>query len=62
MKIHTHTVVAIKSKFFVVVTLESHITAFMGQLISYQLQLQWGAGSGMEMEGYLSLETKVYIL
>ena len=62
MKIHTHTVVAIKSTFFVVVTLEFHITAFMGQLISYQLQLQWGAGSGMEMEGYLSLETKVYIL
>lgn len=46
MKIHTHTVVAIKSTFFVVVTLESHITAFMGKLISYQLQLQWGAGVG----------------
>ena len=62
MKIHTHTVVAIKSTFFVVVTLESHITAFMGKLISYQLQIAMGSRCGMGVEGYLSLETKVYIV
>ena len=62
MKIHTHTVVAIKSTFFVVVTLESHITAFMGKLISYQLQIAMGSRCWMGVEGYLSLETKVYIL